>query len=55
MVEEIGRQLGLTSVKFNKVETLIDAIGLPKERVCTHCFDGTSYFFDAEHEESAKS
>ena len=46
MVEEIGRRLGLTSVKFNKIETLIDAIGLPKERVCTHCFDGTSYYFE---------
>ena len=45
MVNEIGRQLGLTSVKFNKIETLIEAIGLPKEQVCTHCFDGTSYFF----------
>lgn len=45
MVEEIGRQLGLTSVKFNKIETLINAIGLPKERVCTHCFDGSSWFF----------
>jgi len=46
MVEEIGRRLGLSSVKFNKIETLIDAIGLPKERVCTHCFDGTSYDFE---------
>ncbi len=46
MVEEIGRRLGLSSVKFNKIETLIDAIGLPKERVCTHCFDGTSYNFE---------
>jgi amidophosphoribosyltransferase len=46
MVEEIGRRLGLTSVKFNKIETLIDAIGLPEERVCTHCFDGTSYYFE---------
>jgi len=45
MVEEIGRRLGLSSVKFNKIETLIEAIGLPKERVCTHCFDGSSYFF----------
>ena len=45
MVNEIGRQLGLSSVKFNKIETLIEAIGLPKEQVCTHCFDGTSYFF----------
>ena len=46
MVEEIGRRLGLSSVKFNTIETLIDAIGLPKERVCTHCFDGTSYNFE---------
>lgn len=45
MVEEIGRRLGLTSVKFNKIETLIKAIGLPKCRICTHCFDGTSYYF----------
>ena len=45
MVNEIGKRLGLTSVKFNKIETLIDAIGLPKDRVCTHCFDGTSYEF----------
>ena len=49
MVKEIGRRLGLTSVKFNKIETLIKAIGLPKNKICTHCFDGSSYFFnDAE-------
>ncbi len=46
MVEEIGKQLGLTSVKFNKIETLIQAIGMPKDRICTHCFDGSSYFFN---------
>ena len=43
MVDEIARRLGLTSVKFATLEDLIDSIGLPKERVCTHCFDGTSY------------
>lgn len=50
MVDEIGRRLGLSSVKFNKIETLIEAIGLPKERVCTHCFDGSSYFFDGKED-----
>lgn len=50
MVEEIGKRLGLSSVKFNKIETLISAIGLPKEKVCTHCFDGSSYFFDDKDE-----
>ena len=43
MVNEIARRLGLTSVKFATLEDLIESIGLPKERVCTHCFDGTSY------------
>ena len=43
MVEEIGRRLGLTTLKFNKIETLVKSIGLPKCKLCTHCFDGTSY------------
>ena len=43
MVNEIARRLGLDSVKFATLEDLIESIGLPKERVCTHCFDGTSY------------
>ena len=41
MVEEIRRQLNLTTLKFNKLETLVKAIGLPKCKLCTHCFDGT--------------
>lgn len=43
MVEKIRECLGLTSLKFNSIETIIEAIGLPKEKVCTHCFDGTSF------------
>lgn len=43
MVEEMGRRLGLSSLKFNTLEILIKAIGLPKCKVCTHCFDGSSY------------
>ncbi|MBQ4444698.1 MAG: amidophosphoribosyltransferase, partial [Prevotella sp.] len=48
MVEEIGKRLGLTSVRFSKIETLLHAIGLPKCKVCTHCFDGSSYNFSEE-------
>ena len=43
MVSEIARRLGLTSVKFSTLEDLVKSIGLPKNRVCTHCFDGSSY------------
>ncbi len=43
LVEKIREKLGLTSLKFNSIETIIEAIGLPKDKICTHCFDGTSY------------
>lgn len=41
MVAEIARRLGLTSLKFCTIEDLVASIGLPKERICTHCFDGS--------------
>ncbi|MDD6228546.1 MAG: amidophosphoribosyltransferase [Bacteroidales bacterium] len=43
MVKEIARRLNLTTLKFSKIEHLVESIGIPKERVCTHCFDGSSY------------
>lgn len=44
LVEEIRSRFGLTSLKFNSLETLVEAIGLPKCKICTHCFDGSSHF-----------
>ena len=43
MVEYICKELTLDSLQFNSVKTVVDSIGLPKEQICTHCFDGTSY------------
>lgn len=44
MVERVKDIFGLTSLKFNTMETLVKSIGLPKEKICTHCFDGSSRF-----------
>ena len=43
MVDEIARRLNIDTLKFSKLETIISAIGLPKCKVCTHCFDGSSF------------
>ncbi len=43
LVEEIRKRLGLTSLRFNSIENVVDSIGLPKCKICTHCFDGTSH------------
>ncbi|MBR6087289.1 MAG: amidophosphoribosyltransferase [Prevotella sp.] len=44
MVNEIARRLNIDTLKFSKIETIIEAIGLPKCKVCTHCFDGSSSY-----------
>ncbi len=44
MIDLICKRLKLTSLKYQALDDLIDAIGLPKEKLCTHCWDGTSYF-----------
>lgn len=43
MVDCIRKNLNITTLKFNPLETLVKSIGLPKECICTHCFDGSSY------------
>jgi len=40
MVERIRLRLGLTSLKYQTLEDLVAAIGLPKETLCTYCWDG---------------
>jgi amidophosphoribosyltransferase len=44
MVEQIAKNLGIDSLIYQDLNDLVEAIGLPKEKLCTHCWDGSSYF-----------
>ena len=44
MVEKIRQRLNLTSLKYQKMDDLVDAIGLPKNKLCTYCWDGEEPF-----------
>ena len=44
MVQRIAEKFGIDSLRFSTIEDLVKAIGLPKCKVCTHCFDGSSCF-----------
>jgi amidophosphoribosyltransferase len=44
MIRLIGKELGLSSLKYQGIKDLVDSIGIPKEKLCTHCWDGSSYF-----------
>ncbi len=43
MVEQIRKNLNLTTLTYQKLDDLVEAIGLPREKLCTHCWDGSSY------------
>lgn len=40
MIKQISKRLKLTTLKYQKLEDLVEAIGLPKEKICTYCWDG---------------
>ena len=40
MVEGIRERLGLTTLRYQRLDDLVEAIGLPKEKLCTYCWDG---------------
>jgi amidophosphoribosyltransferase len=40
MVDKIRQRLRLTTLRYQRLEDLVKAIGLPKERICTYCWDG---------------
>lgn len=40
MVEEVRKRQNFTSLRFHRLDDLVEAIGLPKCNLCTYCFDG---------------
>lgn len=44
MVKCIRERLKLTSLEFQRLDDLVTAIGLPKEKICLHCWNGSSHF-----------
>lgn len=40
MVECIGKDLGVTTLRYQTLGDMIKAIGLPRERLCTYCWNG---------------
>jgi len=40
MVDRIRQRLSLTTLRYQKLGDLVKAIGLPKTKLCTYCWDG---------------
>ena len=40
MVEEIRKELNFTSLRFNRLDDMLQAIELDSDKICTYCFNG---------------
>ena len=40
MVEEMRKEQKFTSLRFNRLDDMLDATGLEHEKLCTYCWDG---------------
>ena len=40
MVEEIRKEMKFTTLSFQRLDDMIEAIGLPAENLCTYCWNG---------------
>jgi amidophosphoribosyltransferase len=43
MVDRVKQRLRLTSLRYQTMDDMVAAIGLPKEKLCTHCWDASSH------------
>ncbi len=40
MVEDIRKQLGFTTLNYNRLDDMLDACGIDRSKLCTYCWDG---------------
>lgn len=40
MVEEIGKQLHFTSLRYNRLDDMLEAVGIDPNKLCTYCWNG---------------
>lgn len=40
MVEEIRKALNFTTLKFNRLDDMLDSVGIDKCKLCTYCWNG---------------
>ncbi|MFC1510296.1 amidophosphoribosyltransferase [Candidatus Omnitrophota bacterium] len=40
MIDWIAKDMGVTTLRYQNIDDMVEAIGIPKEKLCTYCWDG---------------
>ena len=51
MVEIIRKKLNFTTLKYQELDRLLEAIGIPKENLCTYCWNGRDASLSEDNKE----
>ena len=51
MVQHICKKLNLSSLRYQRLEDMVEAIGLQRERLCTGCWTGPVFYENEERPE----
>jgi amidophosphoribosyltransferase len=43
MVEWIRKDINTSTLKFQRLDDMVEAIGLPREKLCTYCWTGKTF------------
>ena len=40
MLDKIKEKMGFTSLAYNRLDDMMDAVGIDRDKLCTYCWDG---------------
>ena len=43
MIEWITKDLGVTTLRYQLLDDMVKAIGLPREKLCLYCWNGENF------------
>ena len=40
MIDAIGREMNFSSLRFHRLDDLIESVGIEPDKLCTYCWNG---------------
>ena len=40
MLDGICKEMGFTSLRYNRLDDMLKSVGIPEENLCTYCWNG---------------
>ena len=55
MIDWIARDIEVTTLRYQTIDDMVEAIGLPREKLCLYCWNGESLQKDMKANEAVST